>query len=72
MANRDDVTRELAECTECGSVYAARQWPDGDIQTIGSDGCRCGSSDFVLIESDGDELSVDVDDDGSSGHSSAE
>lgn len=55
MANRDDVSRELAECVKCGSVYAARQWPDGDIQAIGSDGCPCGSTEFVLVsESDGD------------------
>ncbi|AGB38129.1 hypothetical protein [Natronococcus occultus] len=50
MANRDDVSRELAECTECGAVYAARQWPDGRIKTIGSESCQCGSTEFSLVE----------------------
>lgn len=57
MANRDDVSRELAKCTDCGSIYAARQWPDGDIQMIGSDHCPCGSEEFVLVEDDEDEPS---------------
>nr|WP_121744415.1 hypothetical protein [Natronorubrum halophilum] len=55
MSNRDDVNRGLAECTECGSVYAARQWPTGEIQPIGSDSCDCGSTDFILIEDDDTE-----------------
>ncbi|TYL36596.1 hypothetical protein CV102_21320 [Natronococcus pandeyae] len=59
MANRDDVTRELAECTECGSVYAARRWPNGDIQTIGSGSCSCGSTDFVLIDDVEDAENID-------------
>ena len=50
MANRDDIDRLLAICSNCSAVYAARQWPDGDIQAIGSDGCRCGSDDFDPIE----------------------
>ncbi|WIV66210.1 hypothetical protein QQ977_10965 [Natrialbaceae archaeon AArc-T1-2] len=58
MANRDDVTRELAECVDCGSVYAARQWPSGEIQPIGSDGCDCGSTDFLLIGSSDGESST--------------
>lgn len=52
MANRDDVTRVLAECQACGSVYAARQWPDGDINIIGQDGCSCQSSTFAVVEDD--------------------
>ncbi|NKE37612.1 hypothetical protein GWG54_17740 [Natronococcus sp. JC468] len=52
MANRDDVSRELAECADCGAVYAARQWPDGTIKAIGSESCRCGSTEFELVESD--------------------
>lgn len=50
MAERDDVSRVLAACENCGSVYAARQWPDGDIQPIGSDTCSCGSAAFVLSD----------------------
>ncbi|SDR44953.1 hypothetical protein [Natronobacterium texcoconense] len=50
MANRDDVDRGLAECVDCGSIYAAREWPTGEIQPIGSDGCECGSTDFVLVD----------------------
>nr|WP_247002308.1 hypothetical protein [Halosolutus gelatinilyticus] len=57
MANRDDVNRELAKCAECGSVYAARQWPTGDIQPIGSDSCDCGSTEFLLINDLDDESS---------------
>ncbi|OIB56283.1 hypothetical protein BBD46_18135 [Natrialba sp. SSL1] len=68
MANRDDVSRELAKCANCDSVYAARRWPDGDIQMIGSDGCPCGSTDFVLVDDgddDGDRAAVnDADGDG--------
>nr|WP_082146731.1 hypothetical protein [Halostagnicola sp. A56] len=55
MANRDDITRELAECVECGSAYAARQWPTGEIQPIGTTSCSCGSTTFVLVDnSEGD------------------
>ncbi|ELZ07492.1 MULTISPECIES: hypothetical protein [Natrialba] len=57
MANRDDVSRELAKCTECDSVYAARQWPNGDIQLIGNDGCPCGSTEFVLVDGDAEPTS---------------
>ncbi|WP_345782524.1 hypothetical protein [Halostagnicola sp. A-GB9-2] len=31
-------------------MYAARQWPDGDIQIIGQDGCSCGTSTFEVVE----------------------
>nr|WP_049889156.1 hypothetical protein [Natronolimnohabitans innermongolicus] len=50
MANSDDANRVLASCVECSSVYAARQWPDGEIQAIGNDGCSCGSTDFELVQ----------------------
>nr|WP_121742598.1 hypothetical protein [Natronorubrum halophilum] len=55
MADRDDIERELAECAECGSAYAARQLPTGDIQPIGSETCDCGSTEFRLIEDVDDE-----------------
>lgn len=54
MAHKDDVTRVLAACNACGSVYAARQWPDDRIRIIGQDGCSCGSTDFVPVD-DGEE-----------------
>ena len=57
MAHRDDVKRLMATCEHCGAVYAARQWPDGDVQPIGSGSCNCGSTDFVPIDGfdDGDD-----------------
>lgn len=55
MSDRDDVNRELARCVECGSVYAARQWPTGKIQPIGSDSCDCGCTEFTVVtDHDGD------------------
>lgn len=50
MTNSTDAIRIVAACEDCGSVYAARQWPDGDIQLIGSTECSCGSTEFVLVE----------------------
>lgn len=58
MANRDDVNRELAKCVNCGSVYAARQWPSGKIAPIGSSSCTCGSSDFRLVDQVGEDSSA--------------
>lgn len=55
MAHKDDVTRVLATCSGCGSVYAARQWPDGTIRVIGRDGCSCGSTDFEPVDDESDE-----------------
>ncbi|THE63309.1 hypothetical protein D8Y22_18565 [Salinadaptatus halalkaliphilus] len=49
MANRDDVDRVLAGCTDCDSVYAARKWPDGDVQLIGQEACECGCREFVVV-----------------------
>lgn len=62
MAHKDDVTRVLAACIACESVYAARQWPDGDIRIIGQEGCSCGSTDFELVDDSTDETDVDFDD----------
>lgn len=43
--------RTMAQCTSCGSAYAAEIWPDGTIQPIGTkDGCQCGSTSFQIIE----------------------
>lgn len=64
MANRDDVDRTLAACVECGAVYAARLWPSGEIQPIGSDACDCGATTFSRVD--------DIDDDASRDGTSAE
>ncbi len=61
MANSEDATRIVAACEGCGSVYAARQWPDGDIQLIGSTACSCGSTAFVLVEETDDPTSSETD-----------
>lgn len=50
MAWRDDVSRVLVSCGACGSVYAARQWPNGKIKVIGQEGCSCGASEFRVID----------------------
>ncbi|WP_265110548.1 hypothetical protein [Halosolutus halophilus] len=54
MAHNDDVRRVLAACTECESVYAARQWPDGETRIIGQGGCSCGSTEFDVVDDSGD------------------
>lgn len=64
MAHKDDVTRVLATCTGCGSVYAARQWPDGAIRIIGRDGCSCGSTEFEPVEDEGDGPEAESDEGG--------
>ncbi|SDJ81253.1 hypothetical protein SAMN04515672_1496 [Natronorubrum texcoconense] len=53
MAHKDDVTRVLAACEDCGSVYAAREWPDGTIRLIGQQDCSCGASTFVAVDDGG-------------------
>ncbi len=55
MAHKDDVTRVLAACEDCGSVYAAREWPDGTIRLIGQQDCSCGASTFVAVDDEGGE-----------------
>lgn len=57
MAHNDDVSRVLAACDACSSVYAARQWPNGDIRIIGQQGCSCGEESFELVD---DESSLDI------------
>lgn len=49
MAHKDDVTRVLAACDACGSIYAARQWPDGTVRIIGQEGCSCGEEAFEVV-----------------------
>lgn len=50
MANREEIDKLVAVCSNCGAVYAARQWPDGEIQAIGSNGCQCGSDEFDPVD----------------------
>lgn len=54
-AHRDDVMRVLAACLACESVYVVREWPDGEINIIGQEGCSCGSTDFEPIDDSPDE-----------------
>nr|WP_254532758.1 hypothetical protein [Natrinema gelatinilyticum] len=46
-----DGERAIAECLNCGNAYAAKEWPDGTIQPIGTrNGCQCGSTEFQIVE----------------------
>ncbi|USZ72024.1 hypothetical protein NGM15_01565 [Natronosalvus halobius] len=49
---KDDVERVIAVCRNCGSGYAARRWPDGEVQPIGSEGCNCGSTELIAVDED--------------------
>lgn len=45
----DEPRRVAAACAACGHVYAAVVGSDDAIRIIGRpDGCRCGSTEFVL------------------------
>ncbi|TYL35961.1 hypothetical protein CV102_25140 [Natronococcus pandeyae] len=51
MMPEGESKRTLVECLECGSAYAAAQWPDGTVQPIGTkNGCQCGSTEFQAVE----------------------
>lgn len=50
MAEKEEVAKVAASCQTCGSVYAAREWPEGEIQPIGTERCSCGASRFTVIE----------------------
>ncbi|MFP8958519.1 hypothetical protein ACLI4Y_17545 [Natrialbaceae archaeon A-CW3] len=54
VAHRGDGERILAQCASCGSVYAARKWPDGNVQPIGSIECSCGTAEFLVV-TDGED-----------------
>ena len=58
MAGRDDVTRVIAICEECGSSYAARVWPDGALKLIGREDCTCGSANFTVADATDDSDST--------------
>ncbi|RQG95081.1 hypothetical protein [Natrarchaeobius chitinivorans] len=43
--------RTIAECLDCGNVYAVKEWPDGTIQPIGMrNGCQCGAAELQVIQ----------------------
>ncbi|QRV16899.1 hypothetical protein JMJ58_08545 [Haloterrigena salifodinae] len=47
MTDSTTVARGTAICENCGSVFAARIWPDGRIRPIGSPAnCPCGGTEF--------------------------
>lgn len=60
MAHKDEVTRVLAACTACDSIYAARQWPDGTIRIIGQEGCSCGGNTFDVVSDAGEDSAADT------------
>lgn len=49
MINSEEAKRSLAECTDCGSIYAAWVWPDESVQIMGERKCKCGSIDFEIV-----------------------
>ncbi len=42
-------TRTIALCTTCGSMYAAREEPDGTVLPIGRNGCSCEDATFKKL-----------------------
>ncbi|MFC7212902.1 hypothetical protein ACFQO4_02250 [Saliphagus sp. GCM10025334] len=51
MADRIKLTRVIAQCPNCGNVYASYVWPDGSVKPIGQQkGCSCGSTDFIVLD----------------------
>jgi hypothetical protein len=53
MSRRDEKTKAVAICENCGEVVPVRVWPDESIHPIGSrEGC-CGESEYSILE-DGD------------------
>lgn len=68
MGDRDEATRTVASCDDCGSVYAAVELPGGKIQPIGKrTGCSCGSTSFSKLDSTTVFDSSSPDDDEASG-----
>lgn len=51
MGAAQKANRIVAVCTDCGSTYAARLWPDGEIRLIGTGAdCPCGGTEFRQIK----------------------
>ena len=58
----------MAVCEECGSVYAARQWPDDTIRIIGQEGCSCGATSFEIVSDASGDATPDTDFDSTDGN----
>ncbi|MFC4246437.1 hypothetical protein ACFOZ7_05430 [Natribaculum luteum] len=51
MASFEGTEKTAAICEQCGSIFAARLWPDGTVRPIGTgERCPCGSERFRLVE----------------------
>ena len=51
MASEDDLTKAAAKCDNCGTIVAARVWPDGTIRPIGrGDRCSCDEASLRILE----------------------
>ncbi|MFC7231098.1 hypothetical protein ACFQMM_06170 [Saliphagus sp. GCM10025308] len=51
MTDRNELSEVIAQCTNCGNVYASHVNPDGTVSPIGQrNGCSCGSSEFTVLE----------------------
>jgi len=55
MVHRNDVDRVPVICVNCGAGYIAHQWPDGELQIMGTDTCDCGATDFEVIDTHDDD-----------------
>lgn len=61
----DENSRLVAACDDCGSVYAAVELSNGDVQPIGKrNGCSCGGTEFSPVtQLDASSVSELADDD---------
>ena len=51
MASEDDLTKAAVKCDNCGTIVAARVWPDGTIRPIGrGDRCSCDEASLRILE----------------------
>lgn len=46
----DGVSRVPIYCGKCSEVYAGRQLESGRVIPIGVESCRCGNSEFAVLE----------------------
>ncbi|WP_195892435.1 hypothetical protein [Halopiger goleimassiliensis] len=50
MSRSESVSKVVAKCRACESVFVSEQLPDGTIRPIGvSADCTCGNGDFHRI-----------------------
>ncbi len=45
-----EYKRKLGRCADCNAAYAVKKWSEGTIQPIGCTTCRCGSTEFRVID----------------------